>query len=193
MVNYTHMNTREDKQRADSAKQDAQEERMAFWDLCKKTNTTPQLVNKLQRLGIVRAPDGRRRGLRQLYDMGAFSEVLAANFLKQFFSLAEVAEIRRLEHTMRDVWESGSNVIMDRVGGKRCWKFFFVKGLWFSFHKGWEKAEQGAKFHENLRKYNRFKAILIDRLNPDGTKISVKGMGDGFLKTALSGPLRVEG
>ena len=166
---------------------------MAFWDLCKKTNTTPQLVNKLQRLGIVRAPDGRCRGRRQLYDMGAFSEVLAANFLKQFFSLAEVAEIRKLEHAMWDVWKSGSAGIMDRVGDKRCWKFFFVKQLWFSFHKGWEKTERGAKFQEDMRRYNQFKATLIHRINPDGAKISVGGLGDGFLKVALSGPLKVAG
>ena len=168
------------------------EESLAFWDLCRKTDTTPQLVNKYQRLGIVQAPGNRRRGLRQLYDMGAFSEVIATNFLKQFFTLNEVVQIRKLEHALWDVWKSDTGKVMNRAGDKLCWKFFFIKELWFSFYKGWDKTTEGMKFQETLKHYNKFRSDLFQRLVPLGEKISINGWEDCFLKRALSGPISVE-
>ena len=165
---------------------------MAFWDLCRKANTKPQLVNKLQRMGIVQAPGVRRRGLRQLYDMGAFSEVIAGNFLKQFFTLREVAEIKNLEHAILEFWKSDTGTVMNRAGSKLCWKFFFIKELRFSFYKGWEDTAKGKEINATLTRYNNYRAMIVQQLVPLGEKISVEGWEDCLLKKALSGPLSVE-
>ncbi|MBI4369723.1 MAG: hypothetical protein HY547_05800 [Elusimicrobia bacterium] len=178
--------------RAKSALQQNREDLLAFWDLCRKTNTTPQMVNKYQALGVVQAPDNRQRGLRQLYDMGAFSEVIAANFLKQFFTLREVADLRKLEHALWDTWKSDAGRVMNRAGDKLCWKFFFVKELRFSFYKGWEKTAEGLRFQETIKRYNSFRVQLTERLNPLGAQISLQGWEDSLLKTALSGTLPME-
>src|SRR3989338_2292131 len=166
------------------------DEQLACWELCKRTNTTSQMVNKYQALGIVRAPDNRRRGLRQLYDIGYFAEIIAANFLKQFFSLREVAELKKVEHEIRDMWTSGK--VMDRTGEAICWKFFFTKELRFGLYKGWEKTADGAKLQDALKRYKKFRATLVERLNPLGERISLKDWEDSLLKRALTGPISVE-
>lgn len=166
---------------------EAEEERLAFWELCKRTNTTSQMVNKYQAMGIVGAPGNRRRGLRQLYDQGAFGEVISANFLKQFFALREVAELRKLEHELWDMWKAGQ--VMDRMGEELCWKFFFVKELRFSLYKGWEKSAEGTRLQDVLKRYNKFRRTLVERLNPLGEKFSLEGWEDSMLKRALTGPI----
>lgn len=186
------MNKQKDKHTARVEPQQNQEDRMAFWDLCRKTNTKPQLVNKLQRLGIVEAPGMRRRGLRQLYDMGAFSEVVAGNFLKQFFTLREVAEIRTLEHAIWDFWKSDTGTVMNRAGSKLCWKFFFIKELRFSFYRGWEDSARGKELNATLTRYNRYRTMIVQQLVPLGEKISVDGWEDCLLKRTLSGPISTE-
>ena len=186
------MNKQKDKHLARVEPQQNQEDRMAFWDLCRKANTKPQLVNKLQRMGIVQAPGVRRRGLRQLYDMGAFSEVIAGNFLKQFFTLREVAEIKNLEHAILEFWKSDTGTVMNRAGSKLCWKFFFIKELRFSFYKGWEDTAKGKEINATLTRYNNYRAMIVQQLMPLGEKISVEGWEDCLLKKALSGPLSVE-
>lgn len=150
------------------------EEQLAFWDLCKKTNSTPQLINKYQRFGIVSAPADRKRGLRQLYDSGAFSEVVAANFLKQFFSLQEVADIRKLEHAIGDVWKKDDGSILDRTGDKIHLEFFFIKDLWFSLKKNWEKTTEGKKFEHDLKKYAAIRQTLLECLKPLGDEDYLK-------------------
>lgn len=187
------MDTQIVKQRAkpDSLREQA-DDQLAFWDLCRKTNTTSQMVNKYQALGIVKAAGNRRRGLRQLYDMGAFSEVIAANFLKQFFTLREVADLRKLEHALWDIWKTDTGKVMDRKGDALCWKLFFVKELRFGLYKGWEKIPEGAKLQDALKRYHKFRVALVERLNPLGARISLDGWEDSLLKTALRGPLSME-
>lgn len=125
----------------------------------------------------------------------SLSETLATAFLKTFFTAKEVAEIKKLEHVIWEVWKTDSGHILRRVGysvrengsgsREKLWRFFFVKELRFEWIDGWRGSAEGRRFERTVKRYRGYRVRLARRLNPTGARISVEG-DDGPLKTALS-------
>lgn len=125
----------------------------------------------------------------------SLSETLAAAFLKTFFTVKDVAEIKKLEHAIWKIWKTDPGHILRRVGysvqengvgsQEKLWRFFFVKELRFEWVEGWRGSAEGRGFEKAVKRYRAYRVRLARRLNPTGARISVKGE-DGPLKTALS-------
>jgi DNA-binding transcriptional MerR regulator len=67
------------------------------WEACTLARVTPQMLNKLQRLGLFRAPFGRGRGRRQFYSIGDIQRIQTLEFLKRILGLGLLKELLETE------------------------------------------------------------------------------------------------
>ena len=127
--------------------------------------------------------------------VGNRSEALVAAFLKRFFTPLQVAEIKKLEYTIWDVWKTDPGRVLRRGGysvrdhenasQEKLWRLFFVKELRFELVDGWRRSAEGRKFEKTVKRYRALRSRLASSLNPTGARIRVEG-DESPLKTALS-------
>lgn len=130
--------------------------------LCQLAGVTHQLVNTYQRLGLVRSPNDRRRGRRQVYNSLDLEQVVSSKFLAHFFQLKEVVGIKRLEDELlrcgaRLPWPRGRNGVCE------VQLFFYPRVLRFR-HLDLERSHP--QIANLMGRYLGWRVRLKDFVNP---------------------------